>query len=894
MKKTIRVWLTAAVLALVLAIGLVACTTYQTSDPDETDGKGTDAATVVGTEADTTEPNDSSDSNAPADSETVAEPDDTADTADTEDTADTADTAEPGSDETGEGGDATEAPTEADTPLVLDFNALELDQLKPCFSNANQTKVSVESDENGEQYVAFATSVNNATDPFVSFNLKTYLNKAKLGNITANDFSYIIMKVRQVGCSTGTFNLYYYAGGVAGATPGMEVSSGFDVSEDDWQYILFDMRGANNWKGRVTGFRMDYMMSAVSEGEVLQLAEIQFLNSADEYYKQFDIDWNDKGFDISDEAKAEADELLNSVQGPETAYDSYEKENAANEDAGLKLWFDHMYTRAPLTGFTVKEDNISYLIQMAKNETEGCQFILAPESDVTGLKVYITDFKNASGDTLKTDLHWGYYFNVMNEMIIDPLPPVTYTPEEGMLDWVNGGNGRGEAIDNLQKYNGFDIKAGESQSFIIKATTTAESKAGEYAATLTVVDANGKEVKKATVFTYVWNFVLDDASSCKTLMDMSAYEVYMTYFDFAADLSNERGENLGEVYYNFLLDYRVNCYSLPFGNDDGSFSDSRLLEYLNNPRVQAFQPLGWSKEIAPWKVANAYNFLSQNEEWMEKAYFYPVDEPGSVTRLDDINYYGKMLEENFPGYKLIAPMHVNYATSEGDFFSYVTSSVNVWCPKTFFFNTFAEWFENQDLYYGTTVQLEEKLGSLRDRFWAEQEGGDEVWWYVTRFPNDPEITLIINTEAVNIRTLFWQQKLYNVDGFLYYLVNHWGNGSDRYWIPSADKWYQGMDAMHEINEAYPYEVYGNGILIYSGVYFAQTDPVASLRLESVRDGIEDFEYLTMLEEVYGKDVVDAIIAKWTTGLGEYSTDADAFRELRAQLGALVEKAVAAQ
>ena len=67
--------------------------------------------------------------------------------------------------------------------------------------------------------------------------------------------------------------------------------------------------------------------------------------------------------------------------------------------------------------------------------------------------------------------------------------------------------------------------------------------------------------------------------------------------------------------------------------------------------------------------------------------------------------------------------------------------------------------------------------------------------------------------------------------------------------------------------------------------------MASLRLESVRDGIEDFEYLTMLEEIYGKDVVDAIITKWTTGLGEYSTDTEAFRELRAQLGALLEKAV---
>ena len=97
-----------------------------------------------------------------------------------------------------------------------------------------------------------------------------------------------------------------------------------------------------------------------------------------------------------------------------------------------------------------------------------------------------------------------------------------------------------------------------------------------------------------------------------------------------------------------------------------------------------------------------------------------------------------------------------------------------------------------------------------------------------------------------------------------------------------------MDALHEIENTQNINVYGNGILLYSGAYFAQTDPVGSLRLECVRDGIEDFEYLTILEEKYGKDVVDAIINEWTTSVGEYSTDTEQFYALREKLGALVE------
>ena len=790
----------------------------------------------------------------------------------------------------------TEAATEAVTeepPVVFDFNAVNATQLKNLFNGANQTTVAIKEDEDGERYAELKTSVADASDPYVSFSASTFRIRAGVPTFDVAEYPYVLLKVRSAGCSSGSFVLYYWAGTASGPAQERSIMEGFDSSETGWQYILFDMTGANGWSGSINGFRFDYMMTAVAAGEALHIAEVQFLKSADSYYKSFDVEWDDIGIAVPDDAKQDAESLLDSAVNATTSYDSYQKENAANEDASLKLWFDHMYTRAPQSGFT-PTDKISYLIQLAKNETEGCQFVLAPTTDVSGLKVFVTDFKNADGDTLKTDLHWGYYFDVKGQSIIDPLPPVTYDKNQTMLDWCNGGNAAGDNIPVFQKYDGFDIKGGESQSFVLKATTTKDSAPGEYSATVTVMSADGKEIKKATVYVYVWNFTLADESDCKTLMDMGGFDIYLSYYDWNAALKNDKNQDLYEAYYNFLLNYRVNCYTLPTENKNGSYGGSA--SYLNNPRVQAFLALGWKTELTESNVENAYNSLSQNPDWLDKAYFYPVDEPGSIEALDRINAYGEILKAKFPGYKLIAPMHINYATSEGDYFSYVAKSVNVWCPKTFFFNTFAEWFADRDLEYGTTPGLEEKLGSLRDRFWEEQKNGDEVWWYVTRFPNDPEITFIINTDAVNIRTVFWQTKLYGVDGFLYYSINHWSNSEGRYWVNpgSGVPFYHGLDAMHEINSNYPYEVYGNGILIYSGAYFAQTDPVASLRLESIRDGIEDYEYMSMLEKVYGTDVVNGIITEWTTGLGEYSTDVEAFRELRAKLGALVEAAVNAQ
>ena len=332
MKRTTRIWLTAALLALLLIVGFVACTeipempgTEKDSATETTPGEETPGAT---------------------DEPTSALPPE-------------------GSDETPTG-EATEIPTEevteeiteGETAYVVDFDVLDEKVLQGLFTGANQTTVSVATDEGGERYVSFTTNIAGATDPYATFDLRGFLKKAKMDNVNADDFRYIILKIRQKGCSTGTFDLYYFSGGVSGATGGMDVTAGFDVSSEDWQYILFDMKDANGWAGRVNGFRMDYMVSAVNEGENLQVAEIQFVNSADAFYKQHNIDWNDKGFDISDEDKAKAEELLNSTQKPTTGYDSYQKENAAQEDASLKLWFDHMYTRAPQSGFTAKADQI--------------------------------------------------------------------------------------------------------------------------------------------------------------------------------------------------------------------------------------------------------------------------------------------------------------------------------------------------------------------------------------------------------------------------------------------------------------------------------------------------------------------------------------------------------
>ena len=41
--------------------------------------------------------------------------------------------------------------------------------------------------------------------------------------------------------------------------------------------------------------------------------------------------------------------------------------------------------------------------------------------------------------------------------------------------------------------------------------------------------------------------------------------------------------------------------------------------------------------------------------------------------------------------------------------------------------------------------------------------------------------------------------------------------------------------------------YGDGRLIYCGSKFRLREPISTIRLEQIRDGIEDYQYMAMIE-----------------------------------------------
>ncbi len=568
---------------------------------------------------------------------------------------------------------------------------------------------------------------------------------------------------------------------------------------------------------------------------------------------------------MSAEEKRRADALIKTA-GDNSLLPDYDKLKtlAEFEDGDITVWFDHSTVNTPAED-TEPAGYSSYMISLAKNEIEGCHFLAASVKDKKNVTLKVSDFTDGKGNVLPCEVCYGWYFeDVDGKTVADPIPVLEH---------------------------GFDLTAGRSKMFVIKCKSGKDQPAGQYSAQVTLRDEEGREIKKANVFAYVWDFALPEASSCKTLMDLNEWAVIV-----GANRENTTTDGLEDdlyaLYYEYLLENKVNCYTLPYAKR-GQFWDDRVDKYLDDPRVTCFT-LFWkiackNTSEVPDYVQVAYDRLSAKEGRLEKAYFYPdkCDEPLSMDALNLVKSYNREFTKVFGEHRLLIPVHYNtLIDGDTDFFKYLENDVTAWCPKTYFFNTAADKAKNSALYTDFyTKDMEDRFGTFPERMAKEQEGGDEVWWYVTRFPHDPEITLSINDLSIKHRLLFWQQKLYNVDGFLYYMVNDWEDSKN--WTKKHEPTASGQAV----------NTYGNGVLIYPGGALPEyiekygsdgyPGPIGSLRLESVRDGVEDYDYFTILDSLYGEGTSDLIIKQMTVSLGSYSTDAELFVSLRNAVGNLI-------
>ena len=150
--------------------------------------------------------------------------------------------------------------------------------------------------------------------------------------------------------------------------------------------------------------------------------------------------------------------------------------------------------------------------------------------------------------------------------------------------------------------------------------------------------------------------------------------------------------------------------------------------------------------------------------------------------------------------------------------------------------------------------------------------GDELWAYVCINPIEPYANWQLMSDGTETIISVWQLKEYDITGLLYWAVDYW---KVNYW---------------DTENPWSGSAYGDGILIYSGHTFGSLYPVPTLRLENIRDGIEDYQMLCMLEQKLGTQALNEMISRISTSIITYASDDDYIHAVRILLGDMLEEA----
>jgi len=128
--------------------------------------------------------------------------------------------------------------------------------------------------------------------------------------------------------------------------------------------------------------------------------------------------------------------------------------------------------------------------------------------------------------------------------------------------------------------------------------------------------------------------------------------------------------------------------------------------------------------------------------------------------------------------------------------------------------------------------------------------GGEFWWYVAWIPQGEYANLFIEQTGPQNRALFWQTWKYKVDGLLYWGLN--------YWLLPGYTWPENAKGPSERlpEKGFPdfcplRDSPGDGFSMYPGPTPSQ--PMSSIRLEIMRDGEEDYEYLLLLDQLIARE-----------------------------------------
>ena len=489
----------------------------------------------------------------------------------------------------------------------------------------------------------------------------------------------------------------------------------------------------------------------------------------------------------------------------------------------------------------------------ARNEREGFQIILMgrPDRTIDGVRIELPVLQAANGGKAVIPAHcleWGELIRITSELPEYPVDYVGTIPDAIM-------EGQSETVS--VPVNGFT-------PVYVRVGIGAEVATGDYTGTLKVI--SGDQVEDVAVKLHVYDFTLPVTTSCKVIF--SFFEHYFADWYGIKNLTDKQKMAI----YDFLLKYRISPNNIYSSN---IYPELKFMPELMRKGAN-FCTLGYvgGKNTVPAeeldrKLASFRQRVAAVDKagLAEVTYLYAFDElwwqPAGTKEAS--RQFMTAFKQALPAVKTIQT-------------SLPEKSI---CAD-----------------YDIFVPLFQTFMTRQDIIAAGRKAGKTLWWYAADDPHKPYPNFFLDYPVLDNRIIFTLSYMYGIEGVLYWCINReWATNMDNRGQWPAKPWKPYIISV--LNHKRQFKN-GMGNYVYPG---KDGRILPSLRLENLRDGIEDYEYLMLLKNAVerlrkartgSKLLSDAeallrVPPEVAVSVGEYSADPAHLQRYRDAVAAMIER-----
>ncbi|MDO5579533.1 MAG: DUF4091 domain-containing protein [Planctomycetia bacterium] len=502
-------------------------------------------------------------------------------------------------------------------------------------------------------------------------------------------------------------------------------------------------------------------------------------------------------------------------------------------------------------------------IAAPKNDFESFQIVLrrdANTKDLVGLKGKASDLIDEKGNRIsssKIQLRYAYYHFV--ERTTDSEGLVADWPD-ALVPMKKGSDGYGSPLN---------IQAGCNFPIWITVSIDESVQSGIYRGSVSLNDSKGELALEIPYQLEVWDFALPKINRLETAFGLSAG----TIVQYHNCKTKEDQRAVYELYLKNFGEHRISPYDpAPFDSysvkwnttanppaadldlshyipemkrvfDKYHFTNFRLhlhgmgggtFEKRYPPQIGKFDESTKEYKLLFSDYLNKLQTELEKAGLLKGAYAYWFDEP------DEKDY--EFVADGFARLKKYGPKISRMLTEEPgsklcDILDQKGTSLDIWCPVSSNFSS----------------SEAEKRMEKKERF----------WWYVCTGPKAPYCTLFIDHPGTEMRVWLWQTYKRKIGGILVWASNYWTSRSA--FPKSPQNPY--LDPMGYVSSSAintkAYWGNGDGRFVYPPLAAAVPglnngkpileEPVCSIRWEILREGIEDYEMLTILSDLIKKN-----------------------------------------